>query len=777
MRPQTLFQYLCLIGLWLFASAAAAVSPVLLPHDSFQYSITPYLSIYEDSSKELTIDEITSLEHLLLFSPTHAKKIKLGTSDSNFWFRFSVTNPYNKPLKAVFSLSDSDYDLINFYHLMSDNNYRYFPDEHHSRQLPGSLFQKHSLQIKIPANSTNTYLLQTHSRGLIAAMAKLQTIDKFLLNEQKLLLILGVSIGLFLAVSIFSIYVILFYRLPIASIALALTILYVFMQLAAFGYLELITDVSSITADKASEFTLGLTGFLQFSTLLTLHWPKQSKNTPTVATAIAALIIPATIMTIIFTPVAALPIISILVATTNLLAILILFFNKSKSILSQYFLRFSHTISLVGILVALLTSLNFLNFDDFAAWVFIIVPIGIMFLITAAMIAQIIQYNSRYKTQATNEAFLQHVLSDQVSKDLRAPAHDVISICDSLKDTPLNSSQRALNNSLFESGHKLLHSINQIRDIGYIYSGDIQFKNEPVNIIELVNTILCELQAEANRRNVEFILDFSEDLPHYIQTDPSRLHSVIYNILQRALSYSEFGEISVSLSVLDAKKGFDVLIGIQLSSTVIKPEQLRSSFSVLQHQYDLPAKNNHEWHLLLTRLLIKKLNARLEVESMTLQGASLSLFLSFPNEPIPTRQDTQSNLLHGRRIMIVDDNATLRSTLEKHIKRWGLDVSSTYSSKEALTLIKNEAHADQPYDFLIIDQGIPLIEGVELSMLIQEDTKITTKPAIVLLTSGSVSDIREDAYNTGVAIVLAKPVYPEHLQQALQDLLPDLQPR
>src|SRR5690554_7335221 len=95
-------------------------------------------------------------------------------------------------------------------------------------------------------------------------MAKLQTIDKFLLNEQKLLLILGVSIGLFLAVSIFSIYVILFYRLPIASIALALTILYVFMQLAAFGYLELITDISSITADKASEFTLGLTGFLQF---------------------------------------------------------------------------------------------------------------------------------------------------------------------------------------------------------------------------------------------------------------------------------------------------------------------------------------------------------------------------------------------------------------------------------------------------------------------------------------------------------------------------------
>src|SRR5690554_7829502 len=103
MRPQTLFQYLCLIGLWLFASAAAAVSPVLLPHDSFQYSITPYLSIYEDSSKELTIDEITSLEHLLLFSPTHAKKINLGTSDRNFSFTFIVTKPYNKRVNARFT--------------------------------------------------------------------------------------------------------------------------------------------------------------------------------------------------------------------------------------------------------------------------------------------------------------------------------------------------------------------------------------------------------------------------------------------------------------------------------------------------------------------------------------------------------------------------------------------------------------------------------------------------------------------------------------------------
>src|SRR5690554_5279407 len=120
MQPQSIYQYFLLIGLWLFTSFftsnSFANSAIFLSHESFEYSITPYLSIYEDTTKELGIDDIASLEYLLLFSPSHAKTIKLGISDSYFWFRFSVTNPYKQPMRAVFSLSDSDFDLINFYY-------------------------------------------------------------------------------------------------------------------------------------------------------------------------------------------------------------------------------------------------------------------------------------------------------------------------------------------------------------------------------------------------------------------------------------------------------------------------------------------------------------------------------------------------------------------------------------------------------------------------------------------------------------------------------------
>lgn len=227
----------------------------------------------------------------------------------------------------------------------------------------------------------------------------------------------------------------------------------------------------------------------------------------------------------------------------------------------------------------------------------------------------------------------------------------------------------------------------------------------------------------------------------------------------------------MSVQPFQVQSGFGVLIQVQLSSTIIRPDELRNSFSVLQHQDSLPTSGNYEWHLLLTRFLIKKMNARLEVESMTLQGASLSLTISFPKESIPDQTPAPSGILNGRQLLIVDDNASLRSVLEKQTKRWGLRVNSTYNSKEALAMLRNQINLDEPYDFLVLDQDMPVLNGLELAKRIQQDNSIQPKPAIIMLATRNVNDIREDAYNAGIAIVLAKPVYPEHLQQALQDLL------
>ncbi len=772
MQPRSIHQYFLLIGLWLFASCAVAKSSIILSHESFEYSITPYLAIYEDTTKKLTIDEIASLEYLLLFTPSHAKTVKLGISDSFFWFRFSVTNPYDKSIRAMFNLSDSDFDLINFYLLKPDSNHLYYSAEHLDRAVMGGLLQKHSLQMDVPANTTNTYLLQLHSEGLITALASLQSIDKYILKEQKFFSILGISFGLLIGSALFFIYAWFSYRLFIAIPALALVTLLALYQLTDLGYIEIVTNISASSTDKISEISLGFIGFFQICTILSLNWIRHNRAIRLIIITVALAIIPLTLAIQLFMPVAAMPMMVALVFFVNIISVLILFFPTSTNLYSQRWLRFGHTITAIGILATLLTHLNLLSFDDFAIWSQISIPITIMLFLVAGTSAQIPRHHWKQKFQPHGNFPLQNFLSSQVSEELLTPVNSVLNISDLLKDTPLSPQQRTLSNSLTETGYELLHTVNQINDIGYLYTGEIKLNEQPVNLLELVNLSLSELQQEAARRKVELILDYCEDLPTLINSDSSRLFIIIHNILKRALTYTEHGEINVAVLPFQIQDGFGILIKIQLSSTIIKPDELRNSFSVLQYQDSLPTNGNYEWYLLLTRFLIKKMNARLEVESMTLQGASLSLSISFPKESIPDRPQTSSGMLKGKQLLIVDDNASLRSVLEKQTKRWGLRVNSTYNSKEALSMLRNQINLGAPYEFLVLDQDMPALNGFELAKRIQLDNNIQPKPAIIMLASHSVNDIREEAYNAGIAIVLAKPAYPEHLQQALQDLLP-----
>lgn len=776
MQPQSFYQYLLLIGLWLFTSNAFANSAIYLSDESFNYSISPYLSIYEDTSKELTIDEISSLEYLLLFSPSHAKTIKLGISDSFFWLRFSATNPYDKPMRAIFSLSGSDYDLINFYLLKPDGSPQYYSTDHFERSIKGGLLQKHTLLISLPANTTNTYLLQAHSNGLIASSAYIQSIDTFVTKEQSFFSILGASIGLLIGAGLFFIYLWCTFRLLIALPALALTILITLYITSGLGYLEVVTSISAFTADKLSELALGLIGLVHISAALSLKWSQRQRAIRLLILSTGLAIIPLSLAVLIVLPVAAMPVIATLVMTGNTVLVLTLFFTTSTNLISQRWLRFSYSVSAIGVFITLLTRLNLLGFDGFTTWSQISVPLGVILFLLFACIAQIPRTNLHYRNQAQGNLPSQYFLSTQVSNELRTPINSILSISDLLQDTPQNQQQRDLNSLLEESGRQLLHAANQIDNISNLYTDEITLNKQPVNLIQLVNQSLSDLQPEASRRKVELILDYCENLPLVINSDPTRLFIIIHNILRRALTYTEHGEINVSIKPLPTHTGFGVLLQVQLSSTIIRPEELRNSFSVLQHQDSLPSNANYEWYLLLTRFLMKKMNARLEVESLTLQGASLSLVFSFPKELIAEQAAPISGIIDDKQLLIVDDNASLRSVLEKQAKRWGLQVSTTYNSKEALTMLRTQANLKTPYDFMVVDQDMPTIDGFELAKRIQQDDDIQPKPAIVMLASCNVNEIREEAYNAGIAIALAKPAYPEHLRQALQDLLPATQP-
>jgi CheY-like chemotaxis protein len=117
----------------------------------------------------------------------------------------------------------------------------------------------------------------------------------------------------------------------------------------------------------------------------------------------------------------------------------------------------------------------------------------------------------------------------------------------------------------------------------------------------------------------------------------------------------------------------------------------------------------------------------------------------------------------------VDDNSTFRGVIEKQVKRWGMRADSTYSGKEALALMRNKSNISEPYDYIVIDHDMPIMNGIQLTERLMADSDIEPKPMRIMLTGLGIGSANQEAKEAGIQKVINKPVSGRHLKEVLLD--------
>lgn len=115
--------------------------------------------------------------------------------------------------------------------------------------------------------------------------------------------------------------------------------------------------------------------------------------------------------------------------------------------------------------------------------------------------------------------------------------------------------------------------------------------------------------------------------------------------------------------------------------------------------------------------------------------------------------------VEGLRVLVVEDNAAIRSTLAMILEREGFDVMAVAEYQRALELIESEL-----FDTLITDLDLP--DGTGLDLLL---TARSLRPRMrsILMTGYGCSAIRKQAQELGLAAYLEKPFDPADLLSAL----------
>ena len=113
------------------------------------------------------------------------------------------------------------------------------------------------------------------------------------------------------------------------------------------------------------------------------------------------------------------------------------------------------------------------------------------------------------------------------------------------------------------------------------------------------------------------------------------------------------------------------------------------------------------------------------------------------------------------RVLVVDDEQSIREMLEIYLQREGYEVSCAADGKTALDLCRQTA-----FDVVVADIKMPKIDGLAVLEHVRKDPQLRRMPVIILTTSKREED-QLKSYDLGANAFVVKPVGFENFSHAV----------
>ncbi len=390
-----------------------------------------------------------------------------------------------------------------------------------------------------------------------------------------------------------------------------------------------------------------------------------------------------------------------------------------------------------------------------------------------------------------------------MSHELRTPLNSILLLSRLIadnKDGNLTKKQVEFADTIHASGSDLLNLINEVLDLSKVESGKMELNPEEIHLKDIASTIKRDFQHLSQKKEIDFVIEISEDLPVSIFTDRQRTEQIIKNFLSNAFKFTSCGKITFnvsrpsvnSFSQTDLTRSNSIAFSVTDTGIGIPRDKQQTVFEAFKQADGTTSRKygGTGLGLSISVELAKYLGGEIQLESEEGKGSTFTLILpekleqpfmaekkkrqsSLKNNEddtvnnltetekspacIEALKDDRRNLNHGDRvILIVEDDIHFAKIL-----------SNISRSREFKILLADNGQTGLHFadyykpDAIILDFDLPQMDGLSVLARLKDNKKTGHIPVFFV----SALDRASHALQMGAAGYAVKPVSLDDLEK------------